>query len=263
MSYSRPLIRSLRGIVPSTISGFFWAWMDIKCRYRRSTLGPFWETANMSVMIAGMATVSSALFNVPVGSILPYLALGIVVWTVIANSINEGANCFVSHSNMLKNTNFSIGLYVGRTTLRIYINAAHHLIIFVLAIVFFDINMNAATLLFIPGVCLLFLNSLWVVPTLGFVCSRFRDFEMVAKNLTQLLFFVTPIFWDANVISSNKRIIIDLNPFYYFIEIVRAPLLGVVPPIKVYVVVLGITLFGFFLLAITYKKMREKLVFYC
>jgi len=236
--------------------------MDIKCRYRRSTLGPFWETANITIMILGMAFVSGALFNVPVKEILPYLGLGIIFWMVIANSINEGASCFISHSNLLKNSNSSIGLYVGRTILRIHITAAHHLVIYIGAVIFLNVEINAKTLLVIPGIVLLFLNSLWVAPTLGFICARYRDFEMIVRNITQLLFFVTPIFWNADIISSNKRIIIDLNPFYYFLEIVRAPLLGKIPSLKVYLVVLLMTFAGYVVLSVVYKIMRPKLVFY-
>lgn len=262
MSYSRPFIRSLRSFVSDTRTSYFWAWMDIKCRYRRSALGPFWETVNMTIMILGMAFVSGALFNVPIKEMLPFLGLGIIFWSVIANSINEGASCFISHSNLLKNSNSSIGFYVGRTILRVYITAAHHLVIYILAVIFLNVDINANTLLGIPGIFLLFLNSLWIAPTLGFICARYRDFEMIVRNITQLLFFVTPIFWNPDIVSSDKRIIIDLNPFYYFLEIVRAPLLGKTPSLQVYLVVLLMTFTGYLIFSVIYKIMRSRLVFY-
>ena len=73
---------------------------------------------------------------------------------------------------------------------------------------------------------------------------------MVIENLTRLLFFVTPVFWSPEMVPGHKRFIIDFNPFYYFIEVVRSPLLGKAPETQVYVVVLAITAVGF----ATYKR---------
>src|SRR6266550_7968334 len=40
-----------------------WAWLDIVCHYRRSRIGPLWETINISVMMIGLTVVSSAVIG--------------------------------------------------------------------------------------------------------------------------------------------------------------------------------------------------------
>ena len=42
---------------------FLWAWLDVVCQYRRSRIGPFWETINVVVMMLGLTVVSSAIFG--------------------------------------------------------------------------------------------------------------------------------------------------------------------------------------------------------
>lgn len=251
-----------KGFLTNVFTSFYWAQMDVRCRYRRSIIGPFWETINMLVMITGMSFVSSALFGADMISIVPYLGLGIIFWAVISNSINEGTGCFTGNAELIKNSNLGIGNFVGRTVFRIYITAAHHIVIYIIAVLFLDVKISWVSLLAIPGIIILFANSLWVVPALAMICARFRDLEMIVKNLVQLSFFVTPIFWNSDIVRSNRRFIVDYNPFYYFLEVIRAPLLGEIPQLHIYFVLFCITLFGYAFLAVTYSRMRSNLAFY-
>ena len=57
------------------------------------------------------------------------------------------------------------------------------------------------------------------------VSARFRDIPIILTNVLQVVFFITPIFWDANLIK-GKVVFIQLNYFYHLLQIVRAPLLG-------------------------------------
>lgn len=53
-------------------------WQDIKQRYRRSKVGPFWITISMGVMIASIGIVFGQIFNSPMKEYLPHLAAGII-----------------------------------------------------------------------------------------------------------------------------------------------------------------------------------------
>ena len=72
---------------------------------------------------------------------------------------------------------------------------------------------------------------------------------------------MTPVFWNNQQVSSSRRFLIDYNPLFYFIEIIRSPLLGTVPPTSYYVVVLGITVLGYALAYYVHRRMREQLAF--
>lgn len=97
---------------------------------------------------------------------------------------------------------------------------------------------------------------------LSFICARFRDVELFVRNIMQLAFFVTPIFWNYRQISSSRRFIVDYNLLFYFIEIVRNPLLGEVPPLSHYLTVLAVTAIGFGLAYFVHRKMRRQLAFF-
>ena len=55
-------------------------WQDIRQRYRRSKLGPFWLTISMGVMIGMIGIVFGQVLNTPMKEYLPFLATGIILF---------------------------------------------------------------------------------------------------------------------------------------------------------------------------------------
>lgn len=242
--------------------GLLWAWLDTRCQYRRSKIGPIWETVNVLVMTLGIAVVSSAVIGGTVPDLIGYIGLGIIVWTALTSLINEGTTAFVRNREYILTSNLSIDFYVARMSFRIFITFCHHLLLYVLAVAIGLITLNWAALLAIPGVVLLFVNGFWIITLLSLVCARYRDVQLIVINLLQLAFFVTPVFWDYRHILSERKYIVDYNVLFYFLEMVRAPLLGEVPSAQTYIVVVSVTVVGYLLAYLAYRRMRRDLAFY-
>ena len=124
------------------------------------------------------------------------------------------------------------------------------------------VPLSWTSLLSLVGIALLFINGYWVGVVLAFLCARFRDLELIIRNLLQLAFFITPVFWKADLVVSSKRAIVDYNVLFYFIEIIRAPLLGQVPPFTYYAVAVGCTIVGYIIAVLVYQRMRRQLAFF-
>ena len=71
------------------------AWFDIKIRYVRSTLGPFWITLSMIILIGGLSFVFVSLWGIPLKRTMPWIALGIIMWNYISNYIDESSTLFI------------------------------------------------------------------------------------------------------------------------------------------------------------------------
>jgi ABC-type polysaccharide/polyol phosphate export permease len=242
--------------------GLTWAWLDTVCQYRRSKIGPLWETINVLVMTLGIAVVSSAVIGGTMTDLIAYIGLGIIVWSAITAQIGEGTTAFVRNREYILSSNLSIDFYVARMSFRIAITFCHHLILYVLGVALGLISLHWITLLAVPGILLLFINGFWAITLLALVCARFRDVELIVRNLLQLAFFVTPIFWDYRRVLTGREYIVDYNVLFYFIEIVRGPLLGEVPPLRIYAVVLAVTVIGYVLAYLAYRRMRRNLAFF-
>jgi homopolymeric O-antigen transport system permease protein len=242
--------------------GLTWAWLDTICQYRRSKIGPWWETINVLVMTLGIAVVSSAIIGGTMPDLIAYIGLGIIVWSAITAQIGEGTTAFVRNREYILSSNMSIDLYVARMSFRIFITFCHHILLYFVGVAIGLISLHWAALLAVPGILLLFVNGFWVITLLALVCARFRDIELIVRNLLQLAFFVTPVFWDYRHMITGREYIIDYNVLFYFLEIVRAPLLGEVPSAKTYAVVLAVTVIGYALAYLAYRRLRRYLAFF-
>jgi ABC-type polysaccharide/polyol phosphate export permease len=250
-------------LLASLRKSFKWAWLDTVCRYRRSRIGPLWETINVLVSILGVTLVSSSVLGS--GSLvqaMPYVGLGIISWSAIATVITEGTTVFTKHASHIRGTSMGIDLYVGRTVFGSLITFCHHLILYAFGVLLLPIDVHWTNLLAIPGIVLFYANAMWIVPFLGLLCARFRDIEQIIRNLVQLAFFVTPVFWKYDAISADRKFIVDYNPLFYFLEIIRDPLLGQVPTVRAYLVVVVGTAAGYLLLYVAYRSLRARLALF-
>jgi ABC-type polysaccharide/polyol phosphate export permease len=262
ISEPRPMALAIRRILTNLWNGLNWAWLDTVCQYRRSRIGPLWETINVFVMLLGLSVVSAAVFGSSVSNIIAYVGLGIITWSAISSLVIEGAGTFVRNATYVNNSTLGLDLYVARSVFKIMITFGHHVIIYVIGVVFALVPLGWTSLLAIAGIILLFVNGFWVVMVLGFICARFRDVELIVRNLMQLAFFVTPVFWNYHQIASNRQFLVEYNVLFYFIEIIREPLLGEVPPLAHYLTVIGVTVAGYGIAYYVYGRMRRQLAFY-
>src|SRR3990167_4535523 len=225
--------------------GLAWslAWHDVVSRYRGSILGPFWITLSMGLMVAGIGFLYANLFKIPVHDFIPYVAIGIVFWGLISSVIVEGCGAFVGASGMLSQTSLPMMTFIWRTVLRNVINLAHHLVIILGVLVFYDHWRDANVLLSAAGVILVMLNLGWICLAAAMASAPFPDLPQIVASVTQFAMFVTPVFWLPGGRLVDRAVLL-LNPFYHMLEAVRAPLLGQAVEPLTYLVLGGMALAG-------------------
>jgi len=203
------------------------AWQDIVQRYRGSVLGPFWLTISTGFMCLSVGLLYSKVLNQSIASYLPFLCLGMALWGFISTVANEGCVCFLGAEPIIRQIRMPFTTHVNRTVLRNLIVLAHNAVVYVVIAVYFQIPLHPRSLLVLPGLALLTVNGTWMCLLLGMICARFRDFAPIVGTLLQIAFLLTPILWTPAAFAGwEGRWIIDINPLYALIEIVRGPLLG-------------------------------------
>ena len=212
--------------------------------------------------IGGLTLVYSAIFGGNLIAHVGYIGAGVIVWSAINAMITEGCQVFVRNRALITTTNIDVEVYVGRAVFRIFITFAHHLVIYFLGVVFRIVPLSWIGLLSLLGIVLVFINAFWIMTVLAFICARFRDVQLIVRNLLQLAFFVTPVFWDYHQVAADRRFIFDFNILFHFLQIVRDPLLGQTPDIQSYLVVAAVTGIGSALALLLQLKMRAKLAFF-
>jgi ABC-2 type transport system permease protein/lipopolysaccharide transport system permease protein len=237
-------------------------WRDILSRYRRSWLGPFWIILSMGILAGVMGTLYSAIMLRPFDEYIPYLLVGFVCWGLFSALITEGCQAFTGNAAAIQEIPIPNSVYVYRLVWRNLLVLAHNIITYIVFLLVFQISPFPAVFFAVPGLVLILLNGMWIGLVFGIINARFRDFSQLINNLMRLFFFVTPIIWHAESATGFRRAFVSLNPFYYFVEILRAPLLGEVPGQFVWEVVLAITLIGWLGTLPIYARWRLQITYW-
>jgi len=236
-------------------------WQDIKQRYRRSVIGPFWLTISTGIMIVALGLLYARLLGQSVTEYFPYLGVGLVIWSFLSTVMNEGGNVFVSVDGIMKQVRLPLTVHAARLVWRNLIVFAHNAVVLLVMIVWLERPISWSLLTLPLAVLVITANALWVTLLLGVFCTRFRDIQPIIINLVQIAFFMTPILWKPEVLG-NRRWIADLNPAYHFIEIVRAPILGSPLPGWSWVVALALLPVGFALALLVLYRFRSRVTYW-
>lgn len=207
---------------------------ETRARYRRSILGPWWLTLGAGIGVVGLGIVWSALLNQAPSELMPRLAIGLVLWQFISGCVVEASGLFIRQSQIIRNYNLPLILYPLQLIMRQLITLAHNLAIIFLMIIIFPGAFSIYGLLGVIGLLIVIVNLVWIAVIIGILGTRFRDLEPLIQSLMPLLFFVTPVIYEPKHLGISQ-IVIWLNPFTYFMQIVRAPFFGDIPPLEVYV----------------------------
>lgn len=247
--------------------GLAWslAWHDVSSRYRGSILGPFWITLSMGLMVLGIGVVYARLFGVTMHNFLPLVALGIVFFGTISGIINDGCTTFVQAAGMLAQTNLPMFTFVWRTIFRNLINLAHHMVIVVAVLMVYEYWRDVMVLGALLGLLFLVLNCAWICMLVGIASARFRDIPQVVTSVMQFAIFVTPVFWPADRLLAAhdaRRAVLDLNPFYFMLEAVRAPLMGIHPAPHTYGILALMAIVGWAVTFCLFAGTRRRIVHY-
>ena len=236
-------------------------WQDIRRRYRRSILGPFWITISMGVFVAALGTLYGALLKVEITEYVPYLALGFIAWTLISNMLTEGCTAFTDAEGIIKQVDQPLSIHLYRIVWRNFIIFCHNAVIFVVVAVLFSVWPGVTGLLALPGLVLLCLNGAWAGLLLGIVSARFRDLPPLVASIMRVAFFLTPIIWMPSLLP-GRGVLLEFNPFYHLLELVRAPMLGQLPGLVSWLAVAGITLGGWLVTFVMFRRYRWRIAYW-
>jgi lipopolysaccharide transport system permease protein len=240
------------------------SYQDIKLRYRRSILGPFWLTLSMAITIYTMGYIYSHIFHTDMSSYFPYLTGGMLAWTMLSTIVIEFTDGLAASEHLIKQIKLPYTLYIHRIASRNFIIFFHNIVVIIPIMIYYHDTTKISwnMLLLLPDLMIIYVNSISYGLILSMIGARYRDISQIIRSLIQVIFFVTPVMWLPQVLMDKNHWIVDLNPFYSFIELIRAPLLGNCPTLYNYLFILGMTVAGLALSWIMFVKRRARIVYW-
>lgn len=254
-----------RGIWAARYFWFHLVLSDLRARWRRSFFGILWSMLQPLGLTILISIVFSQIFNSTLAEYAPYILSGVIIWEYIAFNVTGGSMAFVQADAYIKQTKHPLAIY----TLR---NVLSGLIVLAVA----SVSLIGWVLVVMPqnfGWC--WLAALTIFPILAmfvwpwatmmaYFSTRFRDLPHALGLMLQAIWFVSPVYFEDSIFRrGNLHALLDYNPIYHLLQIVRAPLLhGEWPTLTNYLWCFG-TALVFSLIAIAVgRKAEKRVIFY-
>lgn len=202
---------------------------DITDQHRMTALGPVWLLINY----LAFAGIFILIFDTGEDGAerAAYVATGLLVWLYISEVITQSVALFSAEESFIKGTTLPLSVYVMRLATQSVIRAAYALAGCILILLFADVPVLWGWLWALPSIALLLAAAPAAIILFAFLGAYLPDSRFFVGNLMRIGMFLTPVFWmsprqDGGVL----QLLYDLNPFTYYLDIVRVPILtGALP----------------------------------
>ena len=244
-------------------SWLYLSYFDLKLKYRRTFLGPWWVVIGMAISATAMCFLWSTIFKLDWKEYLTYLYSGFIIWMWISQLVVDAPEVFYGEAQKYIKAYPNPPLfYVLRKCSLNLLLFLHHvpLILVVAYAVNKKIELNVLYSLPI-GMFVVFVNSILFTAIVGMFSARYRDIEPLVKSLMPPMLLLTPVLWKPEMLGSYINYIY-LNPFTYFVGIIRNDLIGLDFDINIWIGALTITIFQLIIFIILYSKKRNRIIFW-
>lgn len=234
---------------------------EVKLRYRKSLLGPFWLAISNAIYIIILGLFWSKLVSDQKSDFFKYFAISQLFWIWISSQISDSCELFIRNERLINQLTIPLQFYVLKDVLKNFFIFIHNIItIIIILFLYPDEPLYLAQLLIFIPLTIIFL--FFVSSIIALVCLRFRDMAPIISTITQLLYFVTPIIWVETRINGRHSWVYQLNPIHHLISICRNSFMGKFADLYSVIYILILMLFLAFVGIYAFNKNSKKVYFW-
>jgi ABC-type polysaccharide/polyol phosphate export permease len=233
---------------------------DIGDQHRRTALGPLWLLINYLLFAGAFIVIFGHEQSTP--NFPAYVATGLFVWLFISETITLSTSLFAREESFIKGTTLPLSVYVMRLVMQSVIRAGYALLGCIAILLLSGTPLTVGWLWSGLALLMLLATAPAAVIFFAFLGAYFPDMQFIVSNLMRLGIFVTPIFWMHDGSGSSIRgVFYYWNPFTYFLESVRVPIMSGDLPFRSYALCAAISLALWLLALLLLGKYRKQIVF--
>ena len=240
---------------------FNFAISDLKIRYRNSILGVLWSVIEPLLMLSVLYFVFSTMFKFDIPNFPIYLLLGIIIYNCFRNSTTIALNSLTNRAPLVTQIYFPRSIPAISSAITASIMLAIEvgiLLIFMIAFQF----VPPITILLLPLVLgLQFVFVVGVCLPLSVLNVKFKDTEFIWNVVVHASFFLTPIFYQFDMLPEYVQNILQFSPMVQILTMAHHVVLyGMLPTVNSILYAVGsisvIMLIGYLI----FRKYQTKIV---
>lgn len=197
---------------------------DFRKRYINSYLGLFWAFVNPLVMLFilwFLFTMGFKTRGVGGAAELPFfvwLATAMVMWTFFSEAFSASTNVIEEYGFLVKKVNFRLSILPIVKILTALL--VHGIFLLILAGILLGYGFTPSWhwlqfIYYLFCACMLILGLSWLTSALNVFV---KDVGQIVGILLSFGFWLTPIFWEINMVPEQYRVFFKLNPVWYIVE---------------------------------------------
>lgn len=208
---------------------YFFAWRDIKVRYKQTMLGAGWAILQpllaagiFTIFFNRVAKISSGAANIP----YPVFAyLGLMYWNAFSGALSTISNSLLANSGVINKIYFPRLIPPFSATALSVVDFCFALTVFFLLLLGFTIMPGwEGLLLIIPSLVLAMVAATSIGLFFASLNIKYRDVRSALPYLIQIMFFMTPVIYPITMIPQRFQIFAYINPATGAINSVKAGL---------------------------------------
>ena len=234
---------------------------DIKSKYQRTLLGPWWITATNALTALIMGLVAGRFLGADMKTYLPHFMVSMTIWGFISSCLNESCYTMITAGGMIKAVDMPILIHVMRMVQRNFIIFLHNAAVIPLIWLVYPWPVGIQSLLLPLGLLIVYASVVGSSVVVSMICVRYRDVPPLMASLLQLLFFVSPIIWVPSQIKGGE-LFVDLNPVAYLLAVTRDPIMGASPHLQSWAGATGVSAVALVVMGYVYTRYRSRVVYW-
>jgi lipopolysaccharide transport system permease protein len=234
---------------------------DIRSKYRRTLLGPWWITATNAFTALIMGLVAGRFLGADMKTYLPQFMVSMTIWSFISSSLNESCYVMINAGGMIKAVDMPLLIHIMRMVHRNLIILLHNIAVIPFIWLIYPWHIGFQSLLAPIGLLIVYVSVVSGSMVISMICVRYRDVPPVMASVLQLLFFVSPIIWVPEHIKGGE-LLVALNPVAYLLSVTRDPIMGASLHLMSWAGAIAFAAVASIAMAYVYTRYRSRVVYW-
>lgn len=236
---------------------------DFKKKYKRTVLGMAWSVLSPLLMLLVMRLVFTQFFGRGMEHYTTYLFCGNLVFSYFNESTGQGMTSLMGNAGIFTKVNVPKYLFLFSKNVQTLINFGLTLCVFFVFCVLDGITFTWKFICLLYPICCLVLFNVGVGLILSALFVFFRDIQYLWSVFTQLLMYMSAIFYTIDSYSYTVQCLFLLNPLYLFIRYFRKIVIeATIPTIWFHLLMLADVIIVFGIGCWMYKKYNTRFLYY-
>ncbi|MBE6968986.1 MAG: ABC transporter permease [Ruminococcaceae bacterium] len=236
---------------------------DFTRKYKRTVLGMAWSILSPLMNLLIMWLVFSHFFGNNVDHYVIYLFTGQLIFSYFSDATSMGMSSLINNAGIFTKVNVPKYLFLFSQNISSLINFGLTMIIYFIFVAVEGLPFTWEFLLLLyPVLCLIVFNT-----GLSLVLSAlqvfFRDMQYLWGILTQLIMWLSAIFYSIDTFPLRTRNLFLFNPLYLYIRYFRKIVLdGAIPSLGFHAAAGAYAVLFFALGCHMYRKYNQEFLYY-